>query len=688
MKLSNFRLAPLCLILCAALVSAQTPPRPGSMTPNWPNTDISVIAEAVGAATGYNFIVPSTIRANVSFTMPAGSPPLNAQQLYAGFIAVLAQNGLAAVRSGNTVRIVQEAGARTMPGFDLPGTANVAPDDMVTDVLEAKNVNVLQLSQVLRSLVSQAGQLNPVTGTSFMLLTDRAGNVARIKKILARVDQSSNQDYQLIKLENAIASEVTKTISTLLQGQPADAGGGTVAPKVTADERTNSIIVSGDPAQRVRISDLADKLDEPVSTGSGSRVFALQYAKATDLATTLTAYVNGTTGSTSGSGAAGGAAAAPSVAAAADRNVKINAHETTNKLIITAPPRMMAQLEGIIQALDLPPDQVQIEAIVAEVTDKQAADLGVNWSLFSSDGNTNVPIAGFISPIAGADLGALAGAVSDIKSTISGGKLPQGGTFSGGRVNDTGNSFAVMLRALQTKGANNIVSLPNVTATNNQEAEMKSGQKVPFITGQYSNTLGGGGGGGGGIGGGGGGGSVNPFTTVNRQDVGTTLKVTPQIISATDEVILKIELTSSELSGTSGDAGSLITNERSVKTSVRARSGGIIVIGGMIKNDTDNTENAVPLLSKIPIIGELFRTRSGKREKTNMMVFIMPRILGDAIQANAATSAKYDPIRDEVERQNGNRGILPSSPNKAATPMPEMPALPNPSAKPATPAKP
>ncbi len=219
-----------------------------------------------------------------------------------------------------------------------------------------------------------------------------------------------------------------------------------------------------------------------------------------------------------------------------------------------------------------------------------------------------------------------------------------------------------MLRAVKTEGNNNIVSLPNVTTTNNLEAEMTSGQQVPFLTNQVTNT-------GAGLGGNNG---LALANSVQRQKVGTTLKVTPQIISETDEVILKIELTSSELSGKSGDAGSLITNERTVKTSVRACSGCTIVIGGMIKNDNDNSETRVPLLSKIPLIGELFRTRSGTREKSNMMIFIQPRILRDAVQANAETSARYNTLRDAEAKQKARSELLPLLKKDSEPALPEL----------------
>jgi general secretion pathway protein D len=673
MKRPSPRFAPLCLLLCTVMVGAQTPPSSSQRyTPDFRTpTDIAVIADAVGAAMGITFLPDPRVRANVTLTLPAGARPLTAQQFYALFLSMLGQNGFVAVPSGNnTMKIVPEQNARTMPGNDLPGRSNFAPDEIVTDVLETKNINGLQVSTVLRSFISQAGQIVPVPGTNSMIITDRAGNVARLKLILAKVDQSSNADYQMIPLENAVAQEVARVLTTLLTAQPADAGGGGVVPRVTADDRTNTIVISGDPAQRLRISALAADLDAPVSTGGGTQVFTLKYATATDLATTLNAQVTGQAASSGGGGGAtaAGAAAAPSVAANADRSVKIIAHEATNKLIITAPSRQMAALASIIESLDVPPDQVHIEAIVAEVSDKKAADLGVNWAVFSNDENTNVPISGFISPVgANGSLVNLAAVVQDPLGNAS--QIPAGATFAVGKLKDTGISLAAMFRAIRTDDNSNILSLPNVTATNNQEAEMKTGQEVPFLSGSYTNT-------GGGNGGGGNNGNVNPFNTVQRKSVGTTLKVTPQIIAGADEVILKIELTSNSLTGKSGDGGSLITNERSVKTSVRVKSGATIVIGGMIRNEDRDGETRVPWLSRIPLIGEAFRTRSGERNKENMMVFIQPRILRDAIEANAETASRASTIRDAESNAGGRKELIPVLPKREGSLLPELGAPP------------
>jgi general secretion pathway protein D len=662
MKRYSPRLA-LSLLLCTAMVGAQTPtPTAGRSTPNWENADIAMVAENVGLAIGVSFILDQRVRGNVSLKSQRS---MTRQELLDAFLKVLqvngfAINGRATVGSGNIVKIVPEAVAMRLPGNDMPDYAGISGDEMVSDVLEVKNLNALQISTVLRTWLTQGGQISPVPGTNSMLITDRASNVARIKRILARVDQSNNSSIDRIPLQNAIATEVVRLITPFITGQPADAAGGT-APKVAGDDRTNSIIVSGDPGQRLRIAELVDSLDEAVDNGGGTRVIALKFADAEEMAATLKGQVAGTT--TAAGGAAGGgggaAAAANSAAAAADRSVTILPDVKTNKLIITGPPRTILSLLSIIEELDIPPAQVHIEAIIADVSYSKAADLGVNWAVFSEKEGARVPVSAFIEPIGGTSIVDLAQAISDPASATN---VPLGGTFGVGMLKDNGLNFAVMLRALQTDTATNVVSTPSVTATNNLESEMNSVQEVPLLNSQTTNTSGGGGG-------------ANPFVTnsVNRQPIGTILKVTPQIIPGTDEVILKIDLESSALSNRSGDAGSLITSKRIVKTAVRVRSGTTIVIGGMMSDSKDNSASGVPLLSKIPLIGELFKARGAQRDKSMLMIFIKPEILLDALQASSLTRSRDNAVRDMQNLQNSREGMLPLIRDEQP---PELPALP------------
>jgi general secretion pathway protein D len=652
-------MARLALLLCSTVAAAQTPPPSTQrITPNFQNVDITVLAEAVGAATGVTFIPDPRVRAQVSLINPR---PMTPQELYHAFLSILQVYNFAAVRSGNIVKIVPDSNIRTMPANDMPANLNFGTDEIVTTVLEAKNVSAIQLATVLRQLVAQYGNLQPVPGTNSMIITDRASNVARIQRILNRIDQAGNAGVEVIRLENSTASDVVRTLSALTQGQPADAGGG-IAPRMVADDRSNSILISGEPQQRLRIATWVAHLDTPIDNGGGTEVIYLKYADAEKIAPKLKEQATGVAAAAAGGGAG---------AATADRSVTIIADKQTNALIVTAPPKTMRQLRSIVDKLDIALAQVQVEAIIADVGESKAADIGVNWALFSNENGTNVPAGGFISPVADISLVDLIQGVANPATAA----IPLGVTFGVGRLRDNGVNFGAMIRALRADGNTNVIATPSITTMDNQEAEMKNAQEVPFLTGQYTNTGSGGGGGG----------NVNPFTTVQRQEVGTILKVTPQL-NGGNAMTLKIELESSELAGAVGDAGSQITNKRSIKTTVMIEDGGIIVIGGLIRDTKTTGETRVPFLGRIPLIGELFKTRNGTRAKSNLMVFIRPKIMSDSVQATIETNSKYNAIRDLQRRQNGKLDLMPLLPFDAppqlppATPPPAPATAPGPAA--------
>jgi general secretion pathway protein D len=305
---------------------------------------------------------------------------------------------------------------------------------------------------------------------------------------------------------------------------------------------------------------------------------------------------------------------------------------------------------------------VLVEAIIVDVSTDKSADLGVNWAVFSNENGTNVPAGGFIQKVAGTSIVDLAAGIANPGAAALA-AAPTGTTFGIGRLRDNGINFGAMIRALRSDANTNVIATPSTTTMDNQEAELKVTQEVPFITGQYTNTSGNNNG------------SVNPFTTVQRQEVGTILKITPQI-NGGDAMMLKIELESSELSGQAGDAGSLITNKRSVKTNVLIEDGGTVVIAGLIRDNKTGGESRVPYLGRIPLIGEAFKVRSGKRTKSNLMVFIRPKILADGVQTAIETNAKYNLIRSEQLKQRDRGEILPIIPFDRAPQLPPAPPVP------------
>jgi general secretion pathway protein D len=352
------------------------------------------------------------------------------------------------------------------------------------------------------------------------------------------------------------------------------------------------------------------------------------------------------------------------VGASADRSTTIWAEPETNALVITAPAKIMRSLMAVVDKLDIRRAQVLVEAIIVDVQMDKNAELGVNWAVWSED-SSNIPLGTFQSQVGGVNLAQLAQAVDNPSGAgqVAAG-LGNGTTFGIGRIAATGVNFAAMIRAVQGDSNTNLISTPSAVTMDNQEAQLKVAQEVPFITGQFTNT------------GNTNNGEVNPFTTVQRQEVGTILKITPQVNEGGALVQLKINIESSALSGTTGDANSAITNKRTIDTNVLIEDGGIVVLGGLIQDGDTRGEQRVPYLGRIPVIGELFKTRSRKREKRNLMVFIRPKILRDGLAAAIETDAKYNYIRQE--QINGGRPKTEVLPLIPFTSEPVLPPLPPP----------
>jgi general secretion pathway protein D len=676
---------PLCvgLVLGTAHVAlAQAPPAPASstasITPNFRDVPIEQLAEAVGQATNRSFVVAPNVRAQVSLINPR---PMTPTELYYAFLSILQVHGFAAVPSGNVVKIVQETNARQLPGNDLPASLNGGADEMVTTVIEVKNINANQLATVLRQLLSANALLQGVPGTNSLVITDRQSNVARIQKIINRVDQTSTNGIDVIRLEHATAADIVRTLTALMAGQQAEAAAGLV-PRIAADDRSNSILVSGDPAQRLRVAAYVAHLDTPLENGGGTERRYLKFADAEKVAAKLKEQATGIAAQISG--AAPGAAAGAAAAAASDRSVTILAYKETNTLIITAPPKMMRELLATVDALDIPRAQVVVEAIIADVSTDKSADLGVNWAVFSNEDGTSVPAGGFISPVGNANSNpvSIVDLTKSVLNPAAATTVPLGATFAIGRMRDNGINFAAMIRALRADANTNVIATPQLTATDNQEASFESALEVPFITGQYTNS------------GTNNNGSVNPFQTVQRQKVGTILKITPQINDG-NTITLNISLESSELvQGATGDAGSPITNSRSFTTSVRVEDGSTIVAAGMIRDSKRSGESRVPFLGRIPLIGQAFKVRNGTRTQSNLMVFIRPKILADSVQATIETNQKYNLIRDAQRKQNDTRDLLPLLPGDkppqlppTQPPAPPAGSAPAPAAPPPAPAR-
>ena len=598
------------------------------MTLNFVETDIREVAGSIGQITGKNFILDPRVKGRVTVV---SSTPISTDAVYETFLSVLQVNNFAAVPAGkNMIKIIPAVDARSVAGNDLPRSLEGPTDDIVTHVVEVRNVNAAQLVPILRPLVPQTGHLAAYSGSNMLIISDRAGNVQRIMRIIDRIDRTSDDDVEVIPLEHASASETVRVISQLTKSAAADAT--SRPPTLVADDRTNSVLISGDKSDRLRLRALISHLDTPLESGGNTQVIYLRYANAENLATILQSQVSETK---QASEADSGGTARDS----AFGNAVILHESDTNALVITAAPKVMRTLQTIIEKLDIRRAQVHVEAIIAEVSSDNSAELGVQWAVEGTGSNTPIAMSNFPQGD-GTSIGQIGAAVANDDASGLAGLANAGGlTLGFGRVVSGATSFVGLLRALTGNSSTNILSTPSITTMDNEEAVIEVGQEVPFKTGQFTNT-------------GGNQGAVNPFQTIQREDVGLSLKVTPQI-SDSDTISLKIEQEVSSIAQGVQGASDIVTNKRTITTNVLAENGEIIVLGGLIDDQVRESESAVPVLGAIPLLGELFRYRSSNKVKRNLMVFMKPSIMRDARDAAIYTNEKYKYIREMQMDEEG-----------------------------------
>ena len=657
------------LLLAAAAGSAAQPTGP-RITPNFKDADITQLIEAVSAATGRNFIIDPRVRAQVTWLSGANTA-LTPEQFYQGFLSVLQVHGFIAVPAGNIIKVLPDANMRQIPGNDLPNHVSATSDDVVTQVISVTNVSAAQLVPVLRPLMPQNAQLAAVTGANMLIISDRASNVNRMARIVARIDQSGGSDIDVVPLQSATAADTVRVLSSLVS-QGGDAGGPNL--HMVADDRSNSILISGDPAAKLKIRALIANLDTPLDTGGETMVRYLQYAKAEDLAAKLKEQITGASNSAGATtvsvnrtvNATPTTAATAATVSLAGGTGTIWADKDTNALVITAPQRTMRALNAVIDKLDIRRAQVEVQAIIVEVSADNTADLGVNWVVDAT--NSQPAVGAFVANVGGSSIVDLYNAAKTGTPPPAGTGLISGTTVAIGRLEAAGVNFAAIVRAIEADSRSNIISRPTITMRDNEESRIEVGQDVPFVTGQYSTNTG----------------NATAFNTVQRQQVGTILSVTPQINEG-NTVVLKVEIEVSSIAPTSEGAVDIVTNKRTVKTTVLIPDGGTLVIGGLIQEKATNTEQRVPWLSRIPIIGELFRSRDTSKAKTNLMVFLQPHILHDDHSAAVETDVKYNYIREEQRKQGHDSAVLPLAPFQKLEPMPPLVqpdlALPAPASK-------
>jgi general secretion pathway protein D len=627
------------LLICLP-VQAET------VTLNLKDADISALISTVAEVTNRNFIVDPRVKGKVTVI---SSRPMDSEEVYQVFQSILKVHGFAAVPSGEVIKIVPDVNAKQ---DGIPTANDKSPgrgDEMVTRVVQVDNVAAAQLVPILRPLVPQQGHLAAYPATNVLIISDRASNVDRLLTIIRRIDQVSDSEIEIIALEHASATEVVRVLTSLNRAEPAAAKGAAAASGqvLVADERTNSVLLGGDRSSRLRMRAIISHLDTPLDAGGNTDVIYLHYAEAPEIVETLLGVGKIEEQETQqGKGKA---------ATSSRGSFDIQADEPTNSLVITAPPDIMRTLKRVISQLDIRRAQVLVEAIIAEVGEDTARDLGVQWIFAGDTGNNRGPIGVINYSNSGSPIADVANAAIAARDGGTVPSLLDGALVGIGRFGSNSFNYAAVLNALASDANTNILSTPTLVTLDNEEAEIVIGENVPFVTGSFTST-------------GAGDSASNPFQTIQREDVGLTLKIKPQINEG-DAMRLDIEQEVSSIADSVAGASDIVTNKRSIKTNVMVDDGQVVVLGGLIEELVLESVQKIPLLGDIPYLGALFRSKTSDVKKTNLMVFIHPVILRDADTMNSYTNAKYNDIR-VLQMQQNNDGVN-------MMPGKQQPVLPN-----------
>ena len=667
----------------ALLIALALSPLPAAaqndVTLNFVNADIPSVVKAVGELTGRNFVIDPRVKGTVIIT---SARPVSRDQVYPILLSALRMQGFAAVEGpGGVVKIVPEAEAKH--NFSVTRGKDVAErgDRIITQVYPLQYESAAQMMPVLRPLIGPNNAIAVLPGSNTLVITDYADNVRRLSAIIGAADQPTPNDTALIKLNHVSAVDVAQSLGRLMADGGTAAAGQAAAPggarlTIVPDVRSNSLLVrSENPARIQTLRSLVAGLDVPGAAGGNIHVVYLRNAEAVKLAETLRGIMSGevpAVASAATTTTTGTAATTTATVSGAAGSSMILADPATNSLVIQASDVTYNQLRAVIDKLDARRAQVFVEALIVEVTADKAAEFGIQWQDLS---NLNDPGTNFIG---GTNFGPPGTGTNIIDGAINLGSLGQGlniGVVSGtieipglGLVTNLG----MLARALESDVNANILSTPNLVTMDNEEAKIVVGQNVPFITGSYAQT--------------GTTTTANPFQTIERQDVGLTLKVRPQV-SEGGTVKLQIYQEISSLRESTVNTADVITDKRSIDSSVLVDDGRIIVLGGLIQDSMQDGLQKVPLLGDVPVLGHFFKYEKRKRVKTNLMVFLRPHVLRDAGSADVLTGERYDFIREkQAEYRMQPHFALPDMQMKPLPDLnnPPLPAKPAPAPAPAS----
>lgn len=643
------------------------------ITLNFSNAEIEAVARTMATLTGRNVVVDPRVKGTMTLVSDS---PMSPARAYNHFLAVLRTMGYTVVQADGLDKVVPEADAKLMGGSVASsdnGMANAPGNQLVTQIIKLQFENANNLVAVLRPLINPNNPINVNPATNSLVITDYADNLRRLARIVAALDVPNATDVEVITLKNASASDLAPLVLRLLESSTTGGGAADASFKTTvvAEPRSNTLIVRAANQARLALArNLIDKLDQPIAGANGAAgniyVVYLKNANATQLATTLRAAIS-STGTASGGGtsatatttAATPAAGGTSLGTAATPSTggQIQADPATNSLIITASEPQYRQLRAVIDKLDARRAQVFVESLIAEISEDKAAEFGIQWQgPLGSAGDSAIGLLGTNFGSGGSNIISLA------TSAASGTVSPSKGLNLGIAAKNNGvYVLGFLARFLESTGSGNVLSTPNLLTLDNEEAKIVIGQNVPFVTGQYTST--------------GSSTSVNPFQTIERKDVGLTLKVKPQISENGTIKLAIYQEVSSVLASTAAATNGPTTNKRTIESNVLVEDGAVVVLGGLLQDEYAGNQEKVPGLADVPWFGNLFKSESRSRKKTNLMVFLRPVVVRDAATTQALSSERYEQMR------NTQRVVQPEP--SSTMPINEAPVLPGLPAKPA-----
>jgi len=671
------------------------------VTLNFVNADIEAVTRAMGVMLDRQIIIDPRVKGTITVY---SEQPVSVREAYLNYLAALRGLGFTVVETAGLLKVLPEPDAKLQAGSVAVETTTARGDQILTQIFRIQHENANNLVAVLRPLISPNNTINANPGNNSLVITDYADNLQRIAKIIAAMDTPGTSDIEIVPLKHAVAADLAPLVQRLADGGQttgaAVPGQSSSAVNVLVDPRSNGLILrASNPARLAAVRSMVDKLDQPSSDGGNNiRVVYLKNADAAKLATVLrAAFGAASSGSSSGGSSSsagtssfsgnnslggsgnqsltganansGGQSGMTSAAATTPLSQSsgpstggfVQADPSTNSLIITAPEPLYRQVRAVIEQLDARRAQVYVESLIVKIDNTKAGQFGVQWqNLFGNKGDSTLTAAGTnfgtgLANIINAS-GVVAGGTSGVKSALTSGVAAPTG-LNVGIIKKVGSVYTLgaVANFFESQSGANVLSTPNLVALDNEEARIVIGQNVPFVTGSYASTAATGG-------------TVNPFQTVDRKDVGLTLKIKSQIGEGGTVRMVVYQENSSVVPGTNGTTGPTL-DKSAIETSVVVDDGDIIVLGGLMKDEYTDGDDGIPLLSKIPVLGNLFSSKNRQRVKTNLMVFLRPVVLRTADGANQLTMDRYESIRAVQESRQPQKNIM--LPDTGAPVLPE-----------------